>query len=162
MGNSCLESELEAVLKKASAVFPGCKTESCTWNDVFERIDAVKEAYDAKAPKGSFRSFIRNGKADATTLNSLCFIIPEEYGLGVLRGGLSFIFQVPLPYVWNVTLVDRLSRPGNNASRTERKYSSYCQTLSTLSKRRPRCTRYFEMTNSRRRREISTALLLIL
>ncbi|KAI4629071.1 uncharacterized protein J4E87_003331 [Alternaria ethzedia] len=86
-------NELEAVLKKASAVFPGCKTESCTWNDVFERIDAMKEAYDAKAPKGSFRSFIRNGKADATTLNSLCFIIPEEYGLGVLRGGLSFIFQ---------------------------------------------------------------------
>ncbi|KAI4950374.1 hypothetical protein J4E91_004256 [Alternaria rosae] len=91
--NSYLASELEAVLKEAGAIFPGCKTESCTWDDVFEQIDAVKEAYAAKAPKGSIRNFIRNGKADAKTLNSLCFIIPEDHGLGVLRGGLSFIFQ---------------------------------------------------------------------
>jgi hypothetical protein len=91
-----LKSELEAVLKEASAVFPGCKTENCTWDDVFEQIDAVKEAYDAKAPKGSFRNSIRGGKADAKTLKSLISIIPDEKGLSILRVGLSFIFQVPL------------------------------------------------------------------
>ena len=142
-------------------MFPGCKTESCTWNDVFEQIDALKVAYDAKAPKGSIRSFIRNNKADAATLNSLCFIIPEDHGLGVLRGGLSFIFQVPLLYMRISILADRLSRPGNNASRIERRYSSYSQTLLILSKLQPRCISHFEMTNSRRRRETSTALLLI-
>ncbi|KAI4685099.1 hypothetical protein J4E81_008912 [Alternaria sp. BMP 2799] len=88
-----LESELEAVLSKASTLFPGCKSENCTWDDVFEQIDAANAAYETKAPKGSFRNFIRGGKADARTLDSLCSIIPEEQGLGVLRGGLSFIFQ---------------------------------------------------------------------
>jgi len=91
-----LESELEAVLSKASTLFPGCKTENCTWDDVFDQIDAANAAYEAKAPKGSFRNFIRGGKADARTLDSLCSIIPEEQGLGVLRGGLSFFFQVSL------------------------------------------------------------------
>ena len=78
-------------------MFPNFKSENCSWNDVFEQIDTVERAYDAKAPKGSLRSRIRDGKSDAQTLNSLLFVIPDEKGLSILRGGLSFIFQVQLP-----------------------------------------------------------------
>lgn len=67
--------------------------ETCTWQQV---VDAAKEAeteYEGKAPKISIRRVFRS---EALVRNLAPFLegIPDNDGLGFLKGGLTLLFQV--------------------------------------------------------------------
>lgn len=60
-------------------------------------VKLIKDAEDQYLEKGKgswIRRKMRNGEDVAAVLQNLTDMIPEEQGLGVLRGGLSLIFTV--------------------------------------------------------------------
>lgn len=65
-----------------------------SWNDVLRLIEAAEDHYVEKGTRNWFRQKLRKGENVATVLQSLTELIPEEYGLGVVRGGLSILFTV--------------------------------------------------------------------
>jgi hypothetical protein len=65
----------------------------CTWQDVVESMESATRAHTSKENSNILRSVPRN-HALVTTLLGLTEMIPEQYGLSVLRGGLSLVFKV--------------------------------------------------------------------
>lgn len=65
-----------------------------SWNDVLKLIEDAEDQYAEKAKHSWFRQKLRRGENVASVLQSLTDLLPEEYGLGVLRGGLSILFTV--------------------------------------------------------------------
>lgn len=65
-----------------------------SWNDVLKLIENAEDQYAEKAKNSWFRQKLRRGENVASVLQSLTDLLPEEYGLGVLRGGLSILFTV--------------------------------------------------------------------
>lgn len=60
-------------------------------------VKVIKDAEDQYLEKGKgswIRRKMRRGEDVAAILQSLTEMIPEEKGLGVLRGGLSLLFTV--------------------------------------------------------------------
>lgn len=58
-----------------------------------DSMETAAAQYGAKAESNKLRALPRN-RAVAVTLESMTDMIPEESGLGVLRGGLKTIFKV--------------------------------------------------------------------
>lgn len=83
---------------KSMLVAPDSSTEGPkglqSWNEVLKVIQDAKDQYLEKAKRNWFREKLRKGEDVATVLQNLTEMIPEEYGLGVLRGGLSILFTV--------------------------------------------------------------------
>lgn len=73
--------------------------EDCSWQEVLDSMESATAQYGAKAESNRLRRLPRN-KATAVTLESMTDMIPEESGLGVLRGGLKTIFKVCMPQRW--------------------------------------------------------------
>jgi hypothetical protein len=69
----------------------GIPLKALSWDELTAEI--VKK-YDAKAENNILRRGMRNGKGVAQTLNALKEMIPSDYGLVVLKSGMSFVFQV--------------------------------------------------------------------
>ncbi|KAH7375239.1 hypothetical protein B0T11DRAFT_323291 [Plectosphaerella cucumerina] len=67
--------------------------ENCSWQEVLDSMESATAQYGAKAESNRLRALPRN-KATAVTLESMTDMIPEESGLGVLRGGLKTIFKL--------------------------------------------------------------------
>ncbi|KAH6687816.1 hypothetical protein F5X68DRAFT_261159 [Plectosphaerella plurivora] len=67
--------------------------EACSWQDVLDSMETAAAQYGAKTESNRLRALPRN-KAIAVTLESMTDMIPEESGLGVLRGGLKTIFKL--------------------------------------------------------------------
>lgn len=65
-----------------------------SWKDVLDLISNAKAQYEAKGDKSKLRRAVRNGEDVANTLKGLVELIPDEYGLGVLRAALSKLFTV--------------------------------------------------------------------
>lgn len=65
-----------------------------SWNDVLELIKDAEDQCFEKCKGSWFRRNLRRGEDVAAVLQNLTEMIPEEYGLGVLRGGLSMLFTV--------------------------------------------------------------------
>jgi hypothetical protein len=58
-----------------------------------DSMDAAKTEHHLKGDKSKIRNLTRN-KAVAVTLEGLAGMIPEQDGLGILRGGLKLVFKV--------------------------------------------------------------------
>lgn len=72
-----------------------CQTETPpSWDDLLGLISKVKEQYLAKGEKSKIRQSFRNGETTAAVLEGLVDLIPDEYGLGILRVGLSKLITV--------------------------------------------------------------------
>jgi hypothetical protein len=54
----------------------------------------AQDVYNAKGEKNKARGVLRHGKAISENLTPLLDLIPDQYGLSVLRGGLALIFKV--------------------------------------------------------------------
>ena len=57
-------------------------------------IDQAKKSYAKKAEDNRLRGWIREGDVAASVLEKLANLIPDMYGLSVLKGALAFLFQV--------------------------------------------------------------------
>lgn len=64
------------------------KVEHVTWDLLFEQMAAAKEEHDKKSGVTSKMAVGANMMSDYINL------IPDEFGLGILKGGLSLIFGV--------------------------------------------------------------------
>lgn len=71
-------------------------TENCTWNDVFRLLYEAKSQYEAKEKgfRGAFVSMARKAGDHADAVTPGFQLIPEQYGLGVLRASLCWMFVV--------------------------------------------------------------------
>ncbi|KAK1757033.1 hypothetical protein QBC47DRAFT_378286 [Echria macrotheca] len=66
---------------------------ACSWDDVLNSLSEAQETFNQKAAKSRFRKITRS-KSIVGTLGSLTQLLPDELGLGVLRGGLNAVFQL--------------------------------------------------------------------
>lgn len=64
-----------------------------SWNEVLELIHDAEDRYVLRGEGSWLRRNMRRDDV-AAVLKDLTELIPEEYGLGVLRGGLSMLFTV--------------------------------------------------------------------
>lgn len=71
------------------------KFQSCSWDDVLESMLVAKNHHDGKGETSKMRSALRN-RTIIVTLQSLTNMIPDQYGLSVMRGGLKYVFDVGL------------------------------------------------------------------
>ena len=95
MATSNAHSDLKDVLdacQKAGQQF-NFDVSNCEWSDVIEQMQKAQDVYKDKGDKNPVRSFFRNGKEIATTVTPWFDMIPDQYGLSVLRAGLTVIFQ---------------------------------------------------------------------
>lgn len=65
-----------------------------SWDGVLKLIQDAEAQYKSKGDKSRFRRFLRQGQDVSVVLNGLVELIPDEYGLGILRAGLSMLFTV--------------------------------------------------------------------
>jgi hypothetical protein len=68
--------------------------ETCSWDQVFEELNNAEEAYKVKGKINPIRRAFRHGAGFSRTLRPLVDGIPQDNGLGLLRGGLQIIFNV--------------------------------------------------------------------
>lgn len=93
--NRLLSSTLSDALKHSDLVAGlKCMPQGCGWEDVLECIANAKAVYSEKGEKSRLRQWTRSADATAGLLGSLSSMIPDEYGLSVLRQGMVLLFQV--------------------------------------------------------------------
>lgn len=73
---------------------PTVKAPDVTWGDVLGYIETAKKSYAKKGDDDRFRGWIRDGDNAVGVLERLTELIPDQYGLSVLKGSLAYIFQV--------------------------------------------------------------------
>lgn len=61
---------------------------------MLELISSAKAQYEVKGEKSKLRQGLRDGENVAAVLQGLVELIPDEYGLGILRAALSKLFTV--------------------------------------------------------------------
>ncbi|KAM0473505.1 hypothetical protein ACHAP7_008171 [Fusarium lateritium] len=67
--------------------------ETCSWDQVFEELNNAEEVYKGKGKMNPIRRVFRHGAGFSRTLRPLVDGIPQDNGLGLLRGGLQVIFN---------------------------------------------------------------------
>lgn len=75
-------------------VIPGADTQ--TWEDVIRQLDDAETMYQAKGESSMIRRGMRHGQTISRTMLPLLEAIPNEKGLGLIKGGLLVIFNVNL------------------------------------------------------------------
>lgn len=59
-------------------------------------MQEAQRRYEQNGQRNVVRGFFRHGKSTKMLLSPLLEVIPEDYGLNVLKGGLGLIFNVRL------------------------------------------------------------------
>ncbi|KAK0711877.1 hypothetical protein B0H67DRAFT_611850 [Lasiosphaeris hirsuta] len=90
--------ELEDLLRRLSqdpefANKTNLNLTNCTWDDVLDVMREAKKKYNDKTEKNPLRRFLRHGTAIAGAAEMFLDLIPDEYGLNILRVGLSVVFK---------------------------------------------------------------------
>lgn len=64
----------------------------CSWDQVYDMIEAAERAYGKKGAKYPVRRAFRHGNAITRNLKPLLEAIPDSDGLGLVKGGLTILF----------------------------------------------------------------------
>ncbi|KAK4119073.1 hypothetical protein N657DRAFT_675165 [Parathielavia appendiculata] len=64
------------------------------WRDVVDAIETAKAQDNAKSDRSKIRGRLRKSGPEIALLESLAGMIPDQDGLGVLRGGLTTLFKM--------------------------------------------------------------------
>ncbi|ORY70362.1 uncharacterized protein BCR38DRAFT_481495 [Pseudomassariella vexata] len=73
---------------------PGLNPEKCTMDDVYEQARIAEDEYNSRDASSRFRSWTRNKAPSlASNLGVFTEMFPDEYGLSVVAGSLSVIFN---------------------------------------------------------------------
>ena len=67
---------------------------SVSWQEVFKELEDAKTLYQEKGDRNSLRRSMRNGGLINQTAIPLLEGIPQDDGLGLIKGGLLIIFNV--------------------------------------------------------------------
>ncbi|KAH7111187.1 hypothetical protein EDB81DRAFT_367857 [Dactylonectria macrodidyma] len=67
--------------------------ESCSWIQVFDELEKAKKEYESRANNNVFRKAIRKGHGIARNVKPFLEGIPQDDGLGLLKGALLIIFK---------------------------------------------------------------------
>lgn len=65
-----------------------------TWEDVFEQLQNVENSYEDKGNRSAARRLFRHGTAISQTALPLLEAVPEDHGLGLLKGALIVVLKV--------------------------------------------------------------------
>ncbi|KAI0813195.1 hypothetical protein GGR55DRAFT_561743 [Xylaria sp. FL0064] len=85
-----LESAINHYLQHNKHEF---NSKSSTWQGVLEQLDNATTIYQEKARRNPARATIRKGEAIARNLVPMLEAIPNDNGLGLLKGGLLVLFN---------------------------------------------------------------------
>jgi hypothetical protein len=88
--------------------------ETCSWDQVFEELKNAEEVYKGKGKINPIRRVFRHGAGFSRTLRPLIDGIPQDNGLGLLRGGLQIIFNVSN---MSISLLETYYFPGRTEKR---------------------------------------------
>lgn len=94
---SVRDPALDELFLSLGAVDPNMKLLDQTWEDVVKTIEEAEVEDELKASRNKMRGLAREGEWLATALKGMTAMIPDEKGLSLLRGGLSFLFSVSAP-----------------------------------------------------------------
>lgn len=95
--NSTLRDAIQRYLEGDSAEDTFLATvdvDEFSWSNVFEELSHAKSAYDEKATKNPIRRCFRHGSGMHRNLKPLAEAIPQENGLGLIKGGLQIVLNV--------------------------------------------------------------------
>lgn len=67
---------------------------NCTWQDVMDKMNEAEMSYAQKGQRNNVRGFFRHGRSAQMVVNPLLEVLPEDYGLRALKGGLTLLFNV--------------------------------------------------------------------
>ena len=70
------------------------ETKNCTWETVLDQMDRATEDYHRRGTRHITRKVARKLGDVAVVVSPVLEMIPDEYGLSVLHGGLAIIFSV--------------------------------------------------------------------
>jgi hypothetical protein len=120
------------LLEDAKVLRPDLNLSGATWDDVCEHIrqyiEDAQSTYEAKGKNNKVRSMFRNGETVAVVAQHMVELFPDEFGLGTLRAGLSYIFQVCTnPDVYG-SMIDS-SRHGKRGLKTPHRFWVRYQTF---------------------------------
>jgi hypothetical protein len=70
--------------------------ETCTWDDIFDQMKNTQTEYAEKATKwkGLVHKLFRKVGDVGDDIDPLLDFIPDDYGLSIVRAGISFVFTV--------------------------------------------------------------------
>ena len=68
--------------------------DSCSWSHVFQELNEAKNEYKELGAKNRLRRAFRHGSGFSRNVAPLLDGIPQENGLGLIKGGLKILFNV--------------------------------------------------------------------
>ncbi|RSM04786.1 hypothetical protein CDV31_009877 [Fusarium ambrosium] len=77
----------------ASDFWDNFNPDSCSWDQVFAELEDTKTVYRSKADGNPIRRCFRHGQGFSRNMMPLLESIPQDDGLGLLKGGLQIIFN---------------------------------------------------------------------
>ncbi|KAF4959593.1 hypothetical protein FSARC_10679 [Fusarium sarcochroum] len=95
-------SELREAIKRYQAVqaaesgdnfWSSCDLEKCSWSQVFDELEEAKTSYWKRARNNPVRSFLRKGGGITRNLKPLLEGIPQDDGMGLIKGAFVIIFK---------------------------------------------------------------------
>lgn len=98
-------SELRAIIQEykhyhqdsgsgQSNLWAGFDPEACTWQEVLNEMENAEAEYRQKGQKNLLRRVLRHGEAVGRNFAPFLDGLPDEKGLGLLKGGLVVLFNV--------------------------------------------------------------------
>jgi hypothetical protein len=71
---------------------------TCTWEDIFAHMGSVRSEYEeqARGIKGIFHKLWRSAGGTADFVTPFFDLVPDDYGLQVLKAGFTIFFTVSM------------------------------------------------------------------
>ncbi|RSL58864.1 hypothetical protein CEP54_007595 [Fusarium duplospermum] len=93
--NRDLRAAIERYLETepASDFWGNVNPDSCSWDQVFAELEDTKKVYWSKADGNPIRRCFRHGQGFSRNVMPLLESIPQDDGLGLLKGGLQVLFN---------------------------------------------------------------------
>jgi hypothetical protein len=89
-------SELKTALQSINdtGLLEGKDMGKITWEDIIDAMDSARTSYISKGERNMARRVLRHGAALEVVFEPLLGLIPDQYGLNIIRGGLVVLFKV--------------------------------------------------------------------
>lgn len=101
-------SDLRAAIERYKTEYPDndfwreFDAGTCSWQGVLGELDEAKQIYMEKGTRNPLRRGLRHGSGVARNLKPLLEGIPQDDGLGLIKGGFIIIFNVSRLFLYSV------------------------------------------------------------
>lgn len=93
-GTSELRTAIQRYRDTAGGRWADFDPDSCSWSHVFQELNEAKSVYEELGAKSRIRRAFRHGSGISRNITPLLDGIPQEDGLGLIKGGLKILFNV--------------------------------------------------------------------